>query len=148
MKCVTKSMPRAGTRTTVADLCMFGLAACDEGGPGFVKASVRTVTNARQVGMRMRSTCTGMHRHARVDGSNTIEKREHTGTWVRQVARAMEEQQQELKMREQKKKGKDAKRIHGMIHENDKSKGTSHVQDGMEKLMHPDEQELLNLWEG
>ena len=40
MKCVAKIMAMPGTRTTVADLCMFGLAACDEGGPGFVKASV------------------------------------------------------------------------------------------------------------
>ena len=47
------AMPR--TRTTVADLYMFGLDACDEGRPGFVTASVRTVTNGRQVGMRMRS---------------------------------------------------------------------------------------------
>ena len=30
--------------------CM-GLAACDERGPGFVNASLRNVTNARQVGM-------------------------------------------------------------------------------------------------
>ena len=27
-------------------------------------------------------------------------------------------------------------------------KGTRHVQDDMEKLMHHDEQELLSLWEG
>ena len=55
MKCVVKIMAMSGTRTKVADLCMFGLAACDEGGPGFVNASVRTVTNARQVGMQMQS---------------------------------------------------------------------------------------------
>ena len=131
---------------------MFGLAACDDGGPEFVKASVRTVTNARQVGMRMRSKCTGTHRHARVDASDTIEKEEPTGKWVRQVTRATEEQlredQQELKTREQKKKAKGAKRIFGIVHENEKSKGTSHVQDEMEKLMYHDEQELLSLWEG
>ena len=51
MQCVAKIMAMLGTRTTVADLCMFGLVACDEGGPGFARASVRTVTNARQVGM-------------------------------------------------------------------------------------------------
>ena len=71
---------------------MFGLAACDEGGPGFVNASVRTVTNARQVGMRMQSKFT--HRHARVGANNTREEMEHTGTWVPQVARAMEEARQ------------------------------------------------------
>ena len=132
---MTKIMAMPGTRTTVADLCMFGLAACDEGGPGFVKASVRTVTTARQVGMRMRSKCTGTHRHDRVDASNTIEKKEKTRTWVHHAARAMEEQlredQQELKLREQKKKAKDAKRIRGIVDENDKNKGTSYVQDEM-----------------
>ena len=50
---------------------------------------------------------------------------------------------------EQKKKAKDAKRIRGIAHDNDKSKGTSHVQDEMEKtLMHHGEQELLSLWDG
>ena len=32
MRCVAKIMAMPGTRTTVVDLCMFGLAACDEGG--------------------------------------------------------------------------------------------------------------------
>ena len=40
MKCAAKIMAMPGTRTAVAGLCMFGLAACDEGGPGFVNASV------------------------------------------------------------------------------------------------------------
>ena len=73
------------------------------------------------------------HRHAHVDASNAIKKREQTGTSVRQVAPGIEEQlrenQQELKVREQKKKAKDAKRIRGIVHENGKNKGTSHVQD-------------------
>ena len=60
----------------------------------------------------------------------------------------MREYQQELKTREQKKKAKDAKRIRWSVHETVKNKGTSHVQDEMEKLMHHDEQELLTLWEG
>ena len=60
----------------------------------------------------------------------------------------MGEDQQELKTREQKKKAKDAKRTRGTVHENDKNKGTSHVQDEVWKLMHDDEQELLSLWEG
>ena len=41
MKCVAKIMAMMGTRTAVADLCVFGLAACDERGPGFVNVSVR-----------------------------------------------------------------------------------------------------------
>ena len=52
MQCVVKIKAMPGTRTIVADLCMFGLAVCDKGGPGFVNASVRTVTHARHVGMQ------------------------------------------------------------------------------------------------
>ena len=55
-----------GTRTAVADLCMFGLAACDEGGPVVVNASVRTITNARRVGVRLQSKCVGIHFHKQV----------------------------------------------------------------------------------
>ena len=113
MQCVAKILAMLGTKTTVADLCMFGLAACDEGGPGFVNASVRTSADARQNEMRMRRKCTGTHRHAHVDADNTSEKVEQTGTWVRKVARAMEEylrgNQQELKTREQKKESKGCK---------------------------------------
>ena len=103
MKCVTKIMAMPGMRAIVADLCVFGLAACDEELSGFVNASVRTVTNARQVGVQLRRTCTGTHRHVRVGANNTSVKMEQTGTWLHQVARAMEEElkedQQELKTR-------------------------------------------------
>ena len=71
---------------------MFGLAACDEGGAGFVNVSVRTITNARRVGLRLQSKCGSMHRHAQINADNTFEKGERTGSWVRQVAQAMEEQ--------------------------------------------------------
>ena len=43
MQYLEKIMAVPGTRTTAADLCMFGLAACAEGGPGLVNAKVRTV---------------------------------------------------------------------------------------------------------
>ena len=76
MKWVGKIMAMPGTRTAVADLCMFGLAACDNGRPGFVNSSVRTITNARQVGVRL-------------DSEDTIGRKEQTGTWVRQAARAI-----------------------------------------------------------
>ena len=75
LKCVAKIMAMPGTRTTVADLCMFGLAACDERGPGFVNVSVRTVTNARRIGVRLQSKCAGTHRHARVNADDPTEKR-------------------------------------------------------------------------
>ena len=104
MKCMTKITAMPGTRTTVADLCMFGLAACDEGGAGFVKASVRTVTTHRPCSCWLKQS----------------------GIWVRQVARAMEEQlrgnQQELETGELKKKAKDAERIRVTVHESDKNK--------------------------
>ena len=119
----------------------------DEGGSGFVNASVRTITNARRVGMRMQSQYTGTHRHARVNANNTIEKGEQTRTWVRQVASAMEEQLredwQELKTREQKRKAEDAKRIRWIVHENNKNNRMSQVQDEMGKLTHHD-----GFWEG
>ena len=49
-----------------------------------------------------------------------------TGTWAHQVAHAMEEQlrqgEQELKVWEQKEEAKEAKRIRGIVHENDKNR--------------------------
>ena len=110
MRSVAKMMAMPGTRTAVADLCMFGLAGCDEGGPGFVNARERTITNAREVVVRLRSKCTVAHRHAGTNANNTIEKGEQTGTWVRQDARAMQEQLREdpRKTREQKSEAEDA----------------------------------------
>ena len=67
MKCAVKIVAMPRSRAAIAENCMFGLAACDDGGPGFVNASVRTMTNARQVGVRLQSKCTGTHRHARVN---------------------------------------------------------------------------------
>ena len=86
MKCRVKIMAMPGTRAAVADLCMFGLAACDDGG----HASVRTITNARQVGVWLQSKCNSTRRRARVDAEDVIGKREQTGTWVREAARARE----------------------------------------------------------
>ena len=71
---------------------------------------------------------------------------------MRQVAHTMEEQlkqdQQELETREQKRKAEYAKRIRGIVHENNKNKGLSHEKNEMGKLMRHDEQELLSVWEG
>ena len=125
---------------------------CDDGGPGFVNASVRTITNARQVGVRLQSKCNSTHRHARVDAENVIGKREQTETWVREAARAIDEQlkkdKQELEMREQRKRAEDANRICSIINGNAENKGLSLVEAEMEKLMHQDEQELLSVWGG
>ena len=132
MKCVAKIMAMPGTRAVVADLCMFGMAACDDGGPGIVNVSVRTITNARQVGVRLRSKCTGTHRHARIDAEDTIGREEQTETWVIQAVRAIEEQlkkdKQELEMRERRKRTEDANRICRIIHERADNKGFSLVQ--------------------
>ena len=151
MKCIVKIMAMPGTRAAVADLCMFGLAACDDGGPGFVNASVQTITNARQVGVRLQSKCNSTHRHARVDAEDVIG--EQTGTWVREAARAIDEQlkkdKQELEMREQRKRAEDANRICSIINENAENKGVeSRGKPRWWKLMHQDEQELLSVWEG
>ena len=103
---------------------MFGLVASDEGGPGFVNASVRTITNARRVGVPSQSKCARAHRHSRGNSNNTIEEGERTGTWVRQVAQAIKEQLKE----EWKRKVEDARRILRIVRENDKNKDLSHVQ--------------------
>ena len=78
MMCIVKIVAMPGTRAAAA-LCMSGLAACDDGGPGFVNASVRTITNARQVAVRLQSKCNGTHRHARVDAEDTIGRRGANG---------------------------------------------------------------------
>ena len=39
-------------------------------------------------------------------------------------------------------------RIRRIVRENDRSKGLSHVQNEMGRLMHHDEQQLLSVWEG
>ena len=100
----------------------------------------------------MQSKCTGTHRHALVDAEDTIGRKEQPGTWVRQAARATEEQlkkdKQELEMREQRKRTEDANRICSITHENAENKRASRVQNEMENLMHHEEQELLSVWEG
>ena len=64
-----------------------------------------------------------------------------TGTWANQVAQAMEEQlkedEQELMTRERRKKAKGEKRIRGIVHENDKRKGTVHAHDEMAEAHAP-----------
>ena len=114
--------------------------------------SVRTITNCQTSWGAVAEKCGSMRRHAQVNADNTIETRERTGPWVRQVAQAMEEQlkedQQEPETREHQWMVEDAKRIRRIVHENDKNKGLSHVQNEMGRLMHHDEQELLSVWEG
>ena len=58
------------------------------------------------------------------------------------------EDQQDLKNEGTEEESRGAKRIRGIAHEDDRNKGSSHVQDEMRKLMHHDEQDLLSLWEG
>ena len=50
-----------------------------------------------------------------------------------------------MRTREQRKKAKNAKRIRGISHQNDRNKGASRAHDEMEQLMRHDEQELLSL---
>ena len=79
-KCVVKIMAMPWTRAVVADLRMFGLAACDDGGPGFVNASVRTITNARQFGCGCKANAPariGMPVSTAKTGSQEGSKREH-----------------------------------------------------------------------
>ena len=66
MRCMAKVMAAPGKRTTVADLCMFGLAGCDEGGPGFVNV----------VGLLLQSKGRSTRRDAQVNADFTFEKGE------------------------------------------------------------------------
>ena len=127
MQCVAKSMALPGTRTTCSDWPH----AMKEDQDLSTQVYERSPTRDKlECGCEVNAQARiDTHRHARVDASNTIEKREQTGTWVRQVARAMEEQlredQQELKRREQMKKAEDAKRMRGIVHEHERNKRTS-----------------------
>ena len=153
IRCVTRILAMPGTRTLVADLCIFGLAVCVEGGPGFCqreRADGDQCTTSWNADAKKKRT--GKHRHARVGANNASEKMGQSGTWFREVARAMEEQlredEQELKVWEHKNKAKDVNRMRGLVHENNENEGTTHAQDEIEKLMHHVEQALLSLWQG
>ena len=97
-----------------------------------------------------------MHRHAstrpRVDASNTFEKEESNrnlgyAKLPKQWRSSWERISRSWRCGNGRRKQKDAKRICGTVHENDKSKG-SHVQDEVERPMHHEEQELPSFWEG
>ena len=60
----------------------------------------------------------------------------------------MTEDQQELDTREKKREVEDVQRIRRMVHENDKRKRPSHMQNESGRLVHHDEQELLSVWDG
>ena len=144
---VAKVMSMPGTRPAVADLCMFGLAVCDEGGPGFVNASVRTVTNTRcevNAQARIDSLRVGGEQHKRETGTNrnmgTSSCPSNGGTVERGSAGVEDAGTEE--------EGKGCKEDMWDCSWKRQYKGTSHVQEEMRKLMHHDEQELLNLWEG
>ena len=80
MRCMAKVMAMPGIRTAVTDLCTFGLAAGDEGGPRFVNVSVRTITNARRVGVRLQKNdgaCLGKPMLARIKHSRRANELDH-----------------------------------------------------------------------
>ena len=60
----------------------------------------------------------------------------------------MRQDQEGLETHEQRRKTEDAKRIRGTVHDNNKNKRLSRVQNETVNLMHHDEQELLSVWEG
>ena len=128
MKCMVKIMAMPATKAAGAELCMFELAACDDGGPGFVHASVRMMTNARprrgavakQI-QRYASTCLGRcRRHDRKEGANG-----NVGVRSRQSSRRTTEKKdkQELEMHEQRRIAEDANKIRFIIHANAENEG-------------------------
>ena len=96
---VAKIMAMPGTTTAVADLCLFLLVACDDGGPGFVNASVRTITSARQVVVRLRSKCTtDMLRSKRTTQSRKENKQEDGYEHMREDKQELENRGGKQKM--------------------------------------------------
>ena len=96
---VAKIMAMPGTTTAVADLCLFLLVACDDGGLGFVNASVRTITSARQVGVRLRSKCTtDMLRSKRTTQSRKENKQEDGYEHMREDKQELENRGGKQKM--------------------------------------------------
>ena len=86
---LTKIRTGRAAETIAADLCMFGLTECDEGGPGLVNASVLMVTNSRRCGYKVNA-------QAHIDAlvlmrSTQVRKWNKQEDGVHQVARAMEE---------------------------------------------------------
>ena len=117
-----------GTRTAVADLCMFGLAACDARRPVFINAKA--------------------HRHARVNANNTIERRTNRNMGTSSCPNNGGKVEKGLVGAEDAgTEAEDAKRTRGIVHEKNKNKRMSHVQHETEKLVHHDEQKLLSVWE-
>ena len=76
LRCMAKVMAAPGTRTAVADLCMFGLAACDEGGP-------RERHPSRQDGRRLTTGNQGSPTCAR-DKSEKSTRRKRGQSYTRQ----------------------------------------------------------------
>ena len=122
---MAKVMAMQGKRTAVTDLCTFGLAACDERGDHQCETSWGAVAE------QMPEACIDTLRSTRTTQSR---RGEQTGSWVRHVARAMEEQLNEEETCEHQRKVEDAKRIRRIAHENDKNKGSSHEQNEMGRL--------------
>ena len=109
---------------------MFGLAACDVGGPGFVDASVRTITNAKQVGMRNEKK---VYRHASECSCWCKQRKREDGT-----IRNMDTRRCPSKGRPEET-GRAGVEDVGTEEE---SKGCKEVHEN------DDEQALLNLWQG
>ena len=137
MRCMAGvSWPRQEQERQWRICACFEPAACDEGGPGFVNASVRTVT-ARETSWN--AVAEQMPEHAstrpgqrgyyiREGGTNRImgsPSCSSNGGTVERGPAGVEDAgtKQELETREHQKKVEDAKRICRIVHENDKSKG-------------------------
>ena len=117
MRCVAKIMAMPGTRQWQICACSGWLRVTREDQGLSTQVCGRSPTRDVSRCACEVIKCTSTHRHAQTNENNAIEK-EQTGTWVRHVARAMEEQLREdkegLETHEQKKKTEDAKRIRGL----------------------------------
>ena len=120
------------TRAAMAALCMFGLAACDDGGQGFVSASVRTPDKSG-------CGCTANAlAHIMLGITLTTHERRANGV-IDSPGRPSNGGPIETGFVQRKRR---------MVHESDKCKRRRHMRNEMGRPMHHDEQELLSVWEG
>ena len=104
-----------------------------------------------QCQMRWGAVAEQMRKHAWTRSGETRTRQSRRGDGrdhgFAKLLKQWKEDQQELETREHQRKVEGAKKIRRIVHENDKNKGLSHVQNEIGRLMHHDEQEL-SVWEG
>ena len=140
MKYVRRIMTMTRKKRIVTDLCMFVLVVYDEWESRFVnmraRTSARKVKNTDAKNMyRYASTCSCWCKHLKREDELI---RDMGTSSCASIGGAIERAHTGVEEVGKEKKSKETKSIRRVLHEND-TKGTSHVQDEIEKSMNRDE---------